>query len=307
MKIFITGGTGFIGSHLSDSLLKKGHVVIAAGGRPVKGGASHPNLKCISADTTKKGPWQRELEDVDAVINLAGRSIFKRWDEKYKKTIYESRILTTRNLVEALPSGREITLCSTSAAGYYGNRGDDILTESEPPGSDFLALVCRDWEKEAFRAGEKGVRVVAARFGVVLGKGGGALEKMIPAFRFFAGGPVGNGRQWFPWIHIEDLTSAMLFVFDNKAVSGPLNFTAPGSIRNRELVKALAAVLHRPSFMPAPAFLIKIILGEFGSSILASQRAVPEKLLKYGFSFKYPDIKSAVSNIVSDQPGFGMG
>ncbi len=298
MKIFITGGTGFIGSHLSDSLLKKGHIVIAAGGRPVKGGARHPNLKCVSADTTKKGPWQRELEDVDAVINLAGRSIFKRWDEKYKKTIYESRILTTRNLVEALPSGREITLCSTSAAGYYGNRGEDILTESEPPGSDFLALVCRDWEEEAFKAGEKGVRVVTARFGVVLGKGGGALGKMIPAIRFFAGGPVGNGRQWFPWIHIEDLISAILFVFDNKAVNGPLNFTAPGSIRNKELVKALAAVLHRPSFMPAPAFLIKIILGEFGSSILASQRAVPERLLKYGFSFRYPDIKSAVSNIV---------
>ncbi|MDP3285026.1 MAG: TIGR01777 family oxidoreductase, partial [Desulfobacterales bacterium] len=232
------------------------------------------------------------------VINLAGRSKFRRWNEKYKKSIYESRILTTRNLVEALPSGREITLCSTSAAGYYGNRGDDILTESEPPGSDFLAVVCRDWEEEAFNAKDKGVRVVAARFGVVLGKGGGALGKMIPAIRFFAGGPVGNGRQWFPWIHIEDLISAMLFVFDNKAVSGPLNFTSPGSVRNTELVKAIAAVLHRPSFMPAPAFLIRIILGEFGSSILASQRVMPERLLKYGFSFRYPDINNAISNIV---------
>ena len=298
MKIFITGGTGFIGSQLSGTLLKKGHSVIAAGTSPVNGGLRHPNLKYISADTTKKGPWQQELKDIDAVINLAGRSIFKRWDAKYKKSIYESRILTTRNLVEALPSGREITLCSTSAAGYYGNRGDDILTESEPPGSDFLAVVCRDWEEEAFKAKEKGVRVVASRFGVVLGKGGGALGKMIPAIRFFAGGPVGNGRQWFPWIHIEDLLSAMLFVFDNKAVSGPLNFTAPGSIRNADLVKAIAAVLHRPSFMPAPAFLIKILLGEFGTSLLASQRVMPERLLKYGFSFKYPDINSAVSNIV---------
>jgi len=298
MKVFITGGTGFIGSHLSGSLLQKGHFIIAAGMSPVNGGLRHPNLKCISADTTKKGPWQRELEDIDAVINLAGRSIFRRWNEKYKKSIYESRILTTRNLVEALPSGREITLCSTSAAGYYGNRGDDILTESEQPGSDFLAVVCRDWEEEAFKAKEKGVRVVAARFGVVLGKGGGALGKMIPAIRFFVGGPVGNGRQWFPWIHIEDLISAMLFVFDNKGVSGPLNFTAPEPIRNADLVRAIAAVLHRPSFMPAPAFLIRTILGEFGSSILASQRVMPERLLKYGFSFRYPDIKSAVSNLL---------
>jgi len=298
MKVFITGGTGFIGSHLSGSLLQKGHFIIAAGMSPVNGGLRHPNLKCISADTTKKGPWQLELEDIDAVINLAGRSIFRRWNEKYKKSIYESRILTTRNLVEALPSGREITLCSTSAAGYYGNRGDDILTESEQPGSDFLAVVCRDWEEEAFKAKEKGVRVVAARFGVVLGKGGGALGKMIPAIRFFVGGPVGNGRQWFPWIHIEDLISAMLFVFDNKGVSGPLNFTAPEPIRNADLVRAIAAVLHRPSFMPAPAFLIRTILGEFGSSILASQRVMPERLLKYGFSFRYPDIKSAVSNLL---------
>jgi len=298
MKIFITGGTGFIGSHLSGTLLQKGHFVIVAGMSSVSDGLRHPNLKYISADTTKKGPWQRELEDIDAVINLAGRSIFRRWNEKYKKSIYESRILTTRNLVEALPSGREITLCSTSAAGYYGNRGDDILTESEQPGSDFLAVVCRDWEEEAFKAKEKGVRVVAARFGVVLGKGGGALGKMIPAIRFFVGGPVGNGRQWFPWIHIEDLISAMLFVFDNKGVSGPLNFTAPEPIRNADLVRAIAAVLHRPSFMPAPAFLIRTILGEFGSSILASQRVMPERLLKYGFSFRYPDIKSAVSNLL---------
>ncbi|RPH48570.1 MAG: TIGR01777 family protein [Desulfobacteraceae bacterium] len=298
MKIFMTGGTGFIGSRLSDSLLQKGHLVVASGMSPVNGGLRHPNLKYISADTTKKGPWQQELKDIDAVVNLAGRSIFKRWDEKYKKSIYESRILTTRNLVEALPSGREIVLCSTSAAGYYGNRGDDILTESEPPGSDFLSVVCRDWEEEAFKANEKGVRVVAARFGVVLGKGGGALGKMIPAIRFFAGGPVGNGKQWFPWIHIEDLISAMLFVFDNKSVSGPLNFTAPGSARNMDLVKAIASILHRPSLMPAPAFLIRIILGEFGSSLLSSQRVMPEELLKHGFSFRYPDIKSAVSNIL---------
>jgi len=298
MKIFITGGTGFIGSHLSVSLQQKGHLVVAVGGRDTGKTLSNVGVKYISADTTKKGPWQEELKDIDAAINLAGRSIFKRWDETYKKSVYESRILTTRKLVEALPSGREITLCSTSAAGYYGDRGEDILTESEPSGSDFLAKVCRDWEGEAFKAKDKGARVAAMRFGVVLGRDGGALEKMIPPIRFFVGGPIGNGRQWFPWIHIEDLISAIIFVLENKAVNGPLNFTAPESIRNIELVKTIAGILHRPAFMPTPSFMIRLILGEFGSSILASQRVIPDKLLKYGFKFKYPDIRSAVSNII---------
>lgn len=298
MKIFITGGSGFIGTGLSAYFLTNGHAVVAVGGRDASKTLSHSNFKYISADTTKKGPWQEELKDIDAVINLAGRSIFKRWDEKYKKSIYESRILTTRNIVEALPSGREITLCSTSAAGYYGDRGEDILTESEPSGSDFLAKVCRDWEEEAFKAKNKGVRVAAMRFGVVLGRDGGALEKMIPPIRFFVGGPIGNGRQWFPWIHIEDLISAIIFVLENKDVNGSLNFTAPESTRNIELVKTIAGILHRPAFMPAPSFMIRLILGEFGSSILASQRVIPDKLLKYGFKFKYPDIRGALINII---------
>jgi len=298
MKIFITGGSGFIGTSLSAYFLTNGHTVVAVGGRDAGKTLSHPNLKYISADTTKKGSWQEELKDIDAAVNLAGRSIFKRWNERYKQNIYDSRIITTRNLVEAIPAGKNIILCTTSAAGYYGDRGEDILTESEPSGSDFLAKVCRDWEEEAFKAKDKGVRVAAMRFGVVLGRGGGALEKMIPPIRFFVGGPIGNGRQWFPWIHIEDLISAIMFVLENKAVNGPLNFTAPESTRNIELVKTIAGILHRPAFMPAPSFMIRLILGEFGSSILASQRVIPDKLLRYGFEFKYPDIRSAVSNII---------
>ncbi|MBU1397682.1 MAG: TIGR01777 family oxidoreductase [Proteobacteria bacterium] len=298
MKIFITGGSGFIGTSLSAYFLTNGHAVVAVGGRDAGKTLSHPNLKYISADTTKKGSWQEELKDIDAAVNLAGRSIFKRWNERYKQNIYDSRIITTRNLVEAIPAGKNIILCTTSAAGYYGDRWEDILTESEPSGSDFLAKVCRDWEEEAFKAKDKGVRVAAMRFGVVLGRGGGALEKMIPPIRFFVGGPIGNGRQWFPWIHIEDLISAIMFVLENKAVNGPLNFTAPESTRNIELVKTIAGILHRPAFMPAPSFMIRLILGEFGSSVLASQRVIPDKLLKYGFEFKYPDIRSAVSNII---------
>ncbi|MBU1053501.1 MAG: TIGR01777 family oxidoreductase [Proteobacteria bacterium] len=298
MKILITGGTGFVGSYLSDTFIKKGYHVISIGGPPPGNALKHPNLKYVLADTTQKGSWQEELNNIDAVINLAGRSIFSRWNDDYKKSIYDSRILTTRNLVEALPSNKNITLCSTSAAGYYGDRKDDILTENESPGNDFLAKVCKDWENEAFKAEKKGVRVTITRFGIVLGKGGGALKQMIPPIRFFVGGPLGNGQQWFPWIHIEDLISAMLFIFENESVSGALNFTSPEPIRNIELVKTIAGILHRPAIMPAPAFFIKLFLGEFGSSILASQRVTPEKLLQYGFKFKYPDIKSALKNII---------
>ncbi len=298
MKTLITGGTGFIGSYLSNAFIQNGYSVISVGGPPSENALRHPNLKYISADTTQKGAWQQELNDVDVIVNLAGRTIFSRWNDDYKKSIYESRILTTRNLVEALPSDKDITLCSTSAAGFYGHRGDDILTENEPAGSDFLATVCKDWEIEAFKAEKKGVRVAATRFGIVFGKGGGALEQMIQPIRYFVGGPLGNGRQWFPWIHIEDLTLAILFISENKSVSGALNFTAPESIRNIELVKAIAGILHRPAFMPAPAFIIKLFMGEFGKSILASQRVIPERLLKYGFEFKYPDLKSALNNII---------
>jgi uncharacterized protein (TIGR01777 family) len=298
MKIFITGGMGFVGSYLSARLLELGHEVTATGTRPTQKTVSHKNFNYIQADTAKSGKWQEALKDTDAVINLAGRTIFHFWTENYKKQIYDSRVLTTRNLVEALPENKNILLCTTSAAGYYGDRGDDILTEKESCGGDFLANVCRDWETEAFRAEEKGVRVAAMRFGVVLGKNGGAMKQMIPAFQFFVGGPLGTGQQWFPWIHLNDLISAILFVMENQDVKGPLNFTAPKPVRNRDLAKTLGQILKRPAFMPVPAFLIRLFLGEFGTSILFSQRAVPEKLSGYGFQFNYPDIRTAVRNIV---------
>jgi len=299
MKIFITGGVGFVGSHLSNLLLSRGHTVTAVGRRSTQELINHPNFHYISADTSQKGAWQEALAEVDAVFNLAGITIFKRWSESYKKLIYDSRILTTQNLVESLPKEKGITLASTSATGYYGSRGDDLLAEGEPHGDDFLARIGKDWEAEAFRAEKKGIRVVAARFGIVLGKGGGAMGKMIPAFRFGLGGPLGDGMQWFPWIHMDDLLSAFLFVLENQDITGPVNFCAPNPIRNRDLAKAMGRVLKRPSFMPAPAFMIRLILGEFGNVFLYSQRAVPEKLLSYGFSFKYPDITAAIGNVVS--------
>lgn len=298
MKIFVSGGMGFVGRHLIVRLLAEGHEVIATGSRPSQQTITHAAFRYISADTTKEGAWQNKLADIDAVINLAGRPVFKFWTKGYKQSIYDSRILTTRNLVNALPQGREIVLISTSAAGYYGDRGDDRLPETEPPGDDFLARVCRDWEKEARLAEKKGARVVIARFGVVLGKNGGALAQMIPPFKFFLGGPLGNGRQWFPWITLDDLVSALIFLINTKNCTGPYNFCAPEAVRYRDFAKTLARALKRPAFMPAPAFILRMVLREFGASILCSQRAVPIELQKQGFKFQYPEITKALRSII---------
>jgi len=237
---------------------------------------------------------------VDTVINLAGKTIFNRWNDSYKKQIYDSRILTTRNLVQALPMDKEVMLCSASGIGYYGNRGDDILKEYDSSGDDFLAGVSRDWEDEALRAREKGVRVVTTRFGVVLGKNGGAMEKMITAFRYFVGGPLGTGRQWFPWIHLHDLLAAMQFVLEHKEMDGPVNFCAPHPVQNNDFAKTMGRVLNRPAVMPTPGFLLRLVLGEFGASLLFSQRAVPDKLLNHGFNFEYPEVEPAIRQIVSE-------
>ncbi|MBW2487493.1 MAG: TIGR01777 family oxidoreductase [Deltaproteobacteria bacterium] len=299
MKVLITGGLGFIGSNLSEYLLANGHSVTAIGRAADQKRISADGYQYICADTTRPGDWQKALGDIDLAVNLAGKSIFKRWNESYKKQIYDSRILTTRNVVGALPADQTVVLCSASGAGYYGNRGDDILKEDEKPADDFLASVSVDWEAEALKATEKGVRVALMRFGVILGKGGGALSKMIPAFKSFVGGPIGSGSQWFPWMHLTDLMAAILFIADNPGVEGPLNFCAPEPVTNRELTKTLGDVLGRPAFMPAPAFMIRMVLGEFGKVLLDSQRTIPDKLLSHGFKFQYPDIKSAIQAVVS--------
>jgi len=298
MKIFITGGSGFVGTNLSFYLLEKGHRVIAVGSSSTHKVIRHDNFHYISADTTIKGAWQDALKDVDALINLAGKNIFKRWSNTYKNQIYTSRILTTRNLVNAISDKKDIILCSTSAAGYYGDRADEILKEDALPGKDFAAKVCRDWEKEAFQAQAKGVRVAAMRFGVVLGKNGGALAKMVPAFKSFAGGPLGSGLQWFPWIHMDDLIAAIIFILENPDVKGPLNFCSPNPVRNRNFSKTLGQVLNRPSVLRTPSFMIRLIMGEMGQSLMSSQRAIPDKLLKYGFKFQYPEIHNALYNLV---------
>ncbi len=298
MEILITGGSGFIGSSLSEYLLSRGHKITAIGRSKDQHRIRHEDYRYLAADTTRPGKWQKAVEEAEAVVNLTGATIFKRWTANYKKQIYDSRIQTTRHVVAALPEGKNTTLCSASGAGYYGNRNDDILKEDESVGHDFLAGVSRDWEKEAMQAAAKGVRVAVMRFGVVLGKNGGALAKMIPAFKMFVGGSMGSGNQWFPWMHLEDLMAAILFIFEHQDVSGPHNFCAPNPVRYRELAKTLGDALGRPSFMPAPAFMIRLAMGEFGGVFLASQRTIPDRLLKHGFSFQYPDIKGAIQAVV---------
>ncbi len=301
MKAFITGGTGFVGTNLTWFLVEKGHEVTVLARHAKKGPALPDKVNVVAADATKPGEWQNAVAGHDVLINLAGVSIFKRWNEHYKKLLWNSRILTTRNLVDAIAdsAGPRTVLLSTSAVGYYGFSGDEEHAESAPSGTDFLAKLSIDWEAEALKARDKGVRVVVTRFGVVFGKDEGALPQMVRPFRFFAGGPVGSGRQWVSWIHIEDLCRAALHVIETKGIEGPVNFTAPGPVRNLDLAKAIGKTLGRPSFMPAPAFMIKLILGEFGSVVLEGQRVIPKVLEESGFVFNYPHVSSALHNLLT--------
>ena len=301
MKLLITGGTGFVGTQLTSRLIQEGHEVTILT-RSLKGAKEAPSgISYLEGDPTKRGPWQEAIKNHDGVINLAGASIFSKWTEEHKKAIRESRVNTTRNIVEGIPShpDRPFTLFSTSAVGYYGFCGDEELTEESPPGSDFLARIATEWEGEALKAREKGGRVVITRFGIVLGEKGGALGQMIPLFKKYIGGPIGSGKQWFSWIHIKDLAEAFAFLLKHPEISGPVNLCSPNPVRNRDLARALGKALHRPSFMPAPGFMIKLVLGEFGSVILEGQRVIPKKLLEKGFVFRYPEIHQALQSIVS--------
>jgi uncharacterized protein (TIGR01777 family) len=234
------------------------------------------------------------------VINLAGASIFSKWTEEHKKAIRESRVNTTRNIVEGIPSRpeRPFTLFSTSAVGYYGFCGDEELVEDSPPGNDFLARIAKEWEGEALKAREKGARVVITRFGIVMGEKGRALRQMIPLFKKYIGGPIGSGKQWFSWVHIKDLVEAFTFLLKHPEISGPVNVCSPNPVRNKDLAKALGKALHKPSFIPSPGFMVKLVLGEFGSVILEGQRVIPRRLLENGFVFQYPDIDKALQSIV---------
>ncbi|RLB87905.1 MAG: TIGR01777 family protein [Deltaproteobacteria bacterium] len=293
-KILITGGSGFVGKYLAAHFLSENYSVTGLGTSShhpfeLKSGQKFENFKWISADTTREGAWQEQVARADVVINLAGQNIFKPWTKKYKQAIYDSRILTTKHLVAAMEKGAPAKLLSASAVGYYGDCGETILSETDPAGSDFLALVCRDWEDQALEAKNKEVRVCLMRFGVVLGNEG-ALSVMTPAFKWFAGGPLGGGRQWFPWIHIHDLYRGIRLLMEEVDLEGIFNFTGPGLVRQKEFATQLGRALNRPALLPAPAFMVKLAMGDLGSSLLQSQRATPQRLteLKFEFEFKTP-------------------
>jgi len=298
MKVFITGGTGFIGTTLAKDLLENGHQVVAVATSLRHRGIEHENFRYISADTTESGDWQEEIAACDAVVNLAGRSIFTRWTESYKEKIHASRIKTTRNVVDAIPKDGGTVLCSASAVGYYGSCGDHVLKEDEEPGEGFLAEVGVDWEKEARKAEAKNIRTAIFRLGVVLGDGGGAMEKMIPAYKMYLGGPLGDGKQWFPWIHLHDVIGALKFLMENDGQKGAYNFTAPHPVRNKEMAETLGKLLKVPTVMRVPGFMLRLAMGEFGEVLLESQRAIPDRLTRADYQFQYPDLKSALQQII---------
>ncbi len=301
MKIFMTGGTGFVGSFLSRELALQGHDLTILTRRKSPPAPVHTRISYLTGDPTIEGDWMAQVPGHDWLINLAGASIFGYWTEKKKKEIYDSRILTTRHLVKAITDGdgRQV-LCSTSAPGYYGPRGEETLTEDSPPGDDFLGKVAKDWEDEALKAQEQGIRVVITRFGIVLGKGGGILAQLVPLFKAFVGGPVGSGNQWFSWIHQMDQVRAYLFLFDHPELSGPVNFTAPNPVRNRELAKALGRALNRPSFLTAPAFMMRLVMGELAEVVLTGQKMIPKKLIDAGFKFLFPTIDLALTHLLRE-------
>ncbi|MEJ2642009.1 MAG: TIGR01777 family oxidoreductase [Desulfosarcinaceae bacterium] len=301
MNVFITGGSGFIGTHLARRLLEAddGFRVTATGSRRRHPSLTDDRFSYLQADTTEPGEWQKAATEADLILNLAGRSIFRPWTEKYKTQMRSSRLHTTRNLVAALPEKSEVLVCSASAVGFYGSCQEDLLTETSPRGDDFLARLAEAWEAEALAAEDKGARVVLMRFGIVLGSEGGAIPKMLPTFRLGLGGPLGSGEQWFPWLHIEDLYRGVRFLMAQPALKGPINFTAPQPIRQAEMAKRIGRLLHRPAILPTPAFAVKLAMGELGETLLASQRVIPDRLSQAGFEFSFPEMETALRDILA--------
>ncbi|MBW1998728.1 MAG: TIGR01777 family oxidoreductase [Deltaproteobacteria bacterium] len=292
MKVFITGGTGFVGQTLTRHFTDKGMDVTVLT-RRVEGKASLPQgASYLEGDPRVQGPWQERVAEHDVVINLAGASIFRRWTESAREEIRESRIAGTKNLVGALRErkGIETILLSASAVGYYGFHGDEELD---------VASVAREWESAALEAGKFGVRTAVLRFGIVLGRHGGALKQMLPLFKWCLGAPIGSGRQWLSWIHEQDLAGIFLYLAERRDMEGPVNCTSPNPVRNKEFTKALGRALNRPTFMPAvPSFVMRLVYGEFGSILVKGQRVNPRRLMGAGFSFKYPEAGHALEDLL---------
>lgn len=305
MRVFITGGTGLVGTRLINYLLGREDQVVLLSRRADAVRDKFPRCTIVAGDPTVPGAWQEQVGECDGVVHLAGRNVFdKRWSAAFKQELYDSRVNSTLNVVEALKrkparaDGAPKVLVSASAIGYYGPHGDETLTEESAPGSDFLSELCVQWEKAALGVESAGVRCVLVRVGVVLDKEGGALAKLLTPFKLGVGGPVGSGKQWMSWIHHADLVGTFVLGLDRGDARGPLNGTAPHPVTNADFGKALGRALHRPAFLPTPAFALRLALGEVANVITGGQRVVPERPKALGYSYKFPTVDSALADIL---------
>jgi uncharacterized protein (TIGR01777 family) len=297
LNISISGASGLIGRRLLKVLAKDGHSLTALSRHA--GTNLPPGVRLAVWDPAKGEPPADGLRDAAAVIHLAGSPVAQRWNAQVKQAIRVSRVEGTRNLVAGLAklSTRPPLLVCASAVGYYGSRGDEVLAESAAPGSDYLAEVCAAWEKEAQAAEPLGMRVVRVRIGIVLDARGGALQRMLPPFRMGAGGKLGSGRNWMPWIHLDDLAGLIQFALVNP-LSGAVNGVAPNPVTNADFTRALAAAVHRPAIVPMPGLALRLLFGEMGSVLLASQRAVPKAAESAGFTFRFPQLPGALADLL---------
>ncbi len=297
MKIVISGASGFIGRRLLKTLGQSGHSLHVLSRH--QGTNLPPGVRLSNWDPVKGAPPEEALRDADAVIHLAGESVAQRWSEEVKRRIRESRVTGTRNLVQAIArlSSKPAVLICASATGYYGARGDEALTESAPAGSGFLAETCLEWEREALAAEPLGVRVAMIRTGMALDPRGGALQRLLPPFRFGVGGKLGNGRQWISWIHLDDLANLYAFALDHP-VRGALNGTAPNPVTNADFTRALASAVHRPAILPVPAFAMKLLYGEMAQILFDSQRVLPKAAENMGFRFRFPQLPDALTDLL---------
>ncbi len=305
MRIVIAGGRGFLGRSLTDVLGRDRHdlTILTRHAPRAADAPAIPGVRTMAwSPDGSVGPWASALDGADAVINLAGESIGEgRWSAARKAAILDSRVRATRSLVAAItqaPSPPH-TLLSASAVGYYGSRGDEVLTEAASAGADFLAGVCAQWEEEATRAKSPRTRVITVRTGLVLDRHAGALPRMLTPFRFGAGGRLGSGRQYWPWIHRQDWVALVRFLLLNQSAAGPVNASAPLPVTNAEFTAALGRAMRRPALMPAPGFMLRIVLGEMADALLlSSQRVAPTKAQELGFTFTYPRIDQALEDIL---------
>lgn len=305
MKVAITGATGLVGSRLVEKLKAENHQILVLTRNADKAKKAFPNsafptVEIVQYNPKESGEWQTVISGCDAVINLAGAPIAERWSPQYKQEILSSRQIVTQKIVEAIKkaANKPQVLVSGSAIGYYGTSETETFDETSPAGNDFLAEVCQKWEAEAAKVTETGVRLVIPRIGIVLANGG-ALGKMLGPFQMFAGGPIGNGRQWFSWVHRDDLVNLIIEAIKRPDMEGVFNATAPNPVRMAQFCQTLGDVMKRPSWLPVPDFVLELLLGDGSKVVLEGQQVLPKHTQSIGFQYQYPQLKSALQEILS--------